>query len=123
MTENLYVMLDDNDVVLNILILHEEPVSEETLQALMKQNNAIKALRLENGEVSENSATTIDPYNAPSIGSSLIGDTFVPPKPDDSQNWILNATNTQWVLPYSELVFEPETDLVTSLELNYWDNQ
>jgi hypothetical protein len=118
---NNYVLLNEDDIVVNIASMPKEPVGEEIIEFLLKQNSAVRCLKIKNyldDEVSQ--VPVIDVRGELTVGSKLIDDTFISPRP--SPDHILDASNQFWVLPYSmQETEEIYQDPVLDHEINFWE--
>lgn len=105
---NNYIFLDATDRVVNVALMANEPVSQEVLDLLMAQNNAVRVLRFDDGSTCVNTCETITPTNNPDIGSTYIDGRFLPDKP--GENYILDISETFWV------PIPPDPDTATNTE-------
>lgn len=92
---NTYIFLDDNNIVVNVLDMPDEPVDQQLLDSLLFQNKSSRSIRLENGQECTNTCETVDPKNTPVIGSEWINNCFITPKP--GENYILDYYGINWV--------------------------
>lgn len=119
--DNIYILLDENDIVLNVINMPEEPVYPYMYESIKKSNNAHKVLKIFDGTESSNDSIAIVPKNTPSVGHTYLENKqiFLPQKP--SEDHILDQTNTTWVLPFTKKTYDNSENLILNNELNYWD--
>jgi hypothetical protein len=123
MSTNTYVLINDENRVVNIVAMPKEPVDFELLQPIMRQNGAATALKIITDESRSNIVDNITLKGTLAIGATLLDNgTFLEDRP--SEQHILDPTNSYWTLPFSMQEFEEVNDenlTVLDHESNYWE--
>lgn len=119
-SNNIYIFMDLNKTIKNIVLMPKEPVPYDLYLSTKEQNNSNYCVRVDNGEQASDFVETIIPRGTISIGSTLSDEgAFIEPKP--GPEYILDSTNSFWVLPFSMKEFDESGDSVFDHEKNYWE--